>query len=686
MAPPAGEPVQPVEPASGDAPASGPQDELSAALEQPAAVVVATAPELQPVPPVPPVPPAGNAPVPGGAKKKGRVWLLAGIAALAVIVLIVAVVKLMPSGGGKDVLVYLNDDDELMFRKDLKAKTEPVELTDDETSSVLFSKDGKYIYYLESDAYSETGTLYRAETAKIGKKGFSPEKVSSDVAGSYDLSSYVRVLDNGGAVYIRGSGNNGQLRYYDGKESYKLANVSGYFSLDEKGAYAYYTEYDSADGTYSLYRVEVKDGGEKERLLKDADQIFGSYDANVLVYGKSNGNDGSGVWTSDIYSQTPGGDKSKLLSDVYSVVDVTVSGSKVSITYTTAQVEEHTLYDFVRDSMASSDANEREPSTSNYQTYGYWGWTTDWDAYSAAYDKWLEVETRNEIRQELRDTDYNLTTYTLHRYEDGKDTVLAEGLAFAYPRCSVSDGIYIYAKSEQDVSVVCDVSDLEYWSEIYNKIDTSERIWYQNVKGTESELGLDEDADTGVSSLYVLNGKEAVLSIYEDGESLIQAYSIGKDKLTFSSIVTDEDCISLQVGKNGKQDVLYYMTDLSSDHSSGDLMYYVNGNKATVAREAAEVVLLDDGKAVFKADEITYNNRRNTTECSLYAVKDGKNERIADDVAWYSITYLDTNRVLYISDGDLFVWNGSASEKLASDVTSFWSSRYADSQVFSADW
>ena len=679
--PPVEEPVQPVEPASGDAPASGPQDELSAALEPPTAVVVATPPELQPVPPVPP---AGNAPVLGETRKKGSVWLLAGIAALAVIVLIVAVVKLLPSDGGKDVLVYLNDDDELMFRKDLKAKTAPVELTDDATSGVLFSKDGKYIYYLEGDAYSGTGTLYRAETAKIGKKDFSPEKVSSDVS-AYDLSHNVRVLDNGGAVYIRSSGSDGQLRCYDGKESYKLASGVESFTLNEKGTYAYYTEYDSADGTYSLYRVEIKDGGEKERILKDVDRIYSDYDADMLVYGKSNGSGSNGVWTSDIYSQAPGGDKAKLLSDVYSVVDVTVSGSKTSITYTTAQVEEHTLYDFVRDSMASSDASEREPDTSDYQTYGYWGWTTDWDAYSAAYDAWWEVELRNEIRQELQNTNYNLTTYTLHRYEDGKDTVLAEGLASSYPACSVPDGIFIYAKSEQDVSVVCDVSDLEYWSEIYDRMNASERIWYQNVNGTESELGLDEDG-AGVSSLYVLNGKEAVLSVYEDGENVIQAYSIGKDKLTFSSIVTDEDYTYFSVGKNGKQDVLYYMTDLNSDYTSGDLMYYVNGNKTTVAKEATKVVLLDNGKTVFKMEDVAYNNRSETTECSLYVVKDGKNERIADDVALYNIAYLDTNRVLYISDGDLFVWNGSASEKLASDVTGFWASRRADRQEFSLDW
>ena len=659
------------------------QDELLAALAQPAAVVAAPAPELRPVLPVPP---AGSAPVLNETRKKGGVWLLAGIAALAVIVLIAAVVKTLPSDSGRDVLVYLSGDDELMFRKDLKVKTKPVELTDDETSGVLFSKDGKYIYYLESDAYSGTGTLYRAETAKIGKKGFSPEKISSDI-DSYAFSLNVRVLDNGGAVYIRGSGGDGQLRYYDGKESCKLANGVGDFTVDEKGAYAYYTEYDSADEAYSLYRVAVRDGGEKERIVKDAGRIYSSYDAAVLIYGRSGGSDGSGVTTMDIYSQEPGGDKTRLLSNVCGVLDVTASGSSVSITYTTAQVEEHTLYDFVTDSLASSDAGEQEPSVSDYQTRSAWGWmTTDWDAYEAACEAWGEVEARSEIRRELQNTYYNLTTYTLRRYENGKSTVLAEGLASPSPACSVSDGIFIYAKSSQDVSAVCDVSDLEYWSEICGEINASERIWYQNVNGTESELGLGRDDGVSVNSIYVLNGKEAVLSICEDGETAIQAYRIGRDRLTFSATVTDEDFTGLRAGRNGKQDVLYYMTDLAADHTSGDLMYYADGNKTTAARDASRAVLLDGGKAVFKMEDVKYNSRRDTTECSLYVVKNGKDEHIADDAALDSIAFLDAGRVIYISDGDLFLWNGSASEKLASDVTSFWSSRDADCQVWSPNW
>ena len=325
----------PAQPASEAAQGNDQQDDLSAALEQPAAVVVAAAPEIQQVPPVQPV---GNEQVLGKNKKRGSTLILLGIAVVAVIVLAVVLIKVLPSGGGKETFLYLTDDDELMFRKDLKAKTEGVELTDDKVSNVLFSKNGKYIYYLESGDYSDTGTLYRVETAKIGKKDFSPEKVSPDVGGIYNVS----VLDSGGAVYIRGGGK-GQLRYYDGKESYKLASDVDGFGVNEKGTYAYYSEYDSSDESYSLYRVEIKNGGEKERIVKDATEFYNEFDADVLVYGKSNGSDSDGIMTYDVYSQAPGGDRTKLLSDVYRVLDVTTNGTKVSISYLTAEVEKHML-------------------------------------------------------------------------------------------------------------------------------------------------------------------------------------------------------------------------------------------------------------------------------------------------------------------------------------------------------
>lgn len=676
---PPADPVPPPEsaPPAAPAPESAPRDELAAALETAAVPVPVT--EIQPVP----AGGNGGAGGPGGPavpipKKKPPILLLAAVAAvIAAVAAVVLLVKLLPSGGG-EVFVYRTEDDELMFRKDLKAKTEAVELTDDAPAGVRLTKDGKYIYFLEG-MDEETSTLYRAETAKIGKKNFSPEKVSSDV-NRYGIT----LLPSGGALYIRGSGEDGQLRFYDGKESYKLASgVSGSdYSVDEAGSFAYYTETDPSDYTMSLYRVRIGPNGEKEKLLKDADVIYSAYDAGVLVYGRSNGE--TGDWeeeTYDVYSQIPGGEKTKLLSGVSDVLHVSADGTKVSLVYLTARTEEHTLYDFVSDSLASGDAQEKEPDYSDYQTRNAWGWTTtDWDAYNEAYEKWSLVNERNYIRQALRETEHNVTTYDLSVYEAGTDLLLASELAF-YPTCSAEAGVYLYAKSEQEVSAVCDVKDLDYWEDVYERMGTAEQAWYQNVGGVESPLDL--DGDSGLGSLTILNGDEAVLVVYEDGEALLQSYSVDKSALTFVSTITDEDFSSLAKGVSGKKDALYYFTDLDSGGESGELICYAGGKTVSVAKDAARVVVLDDGSAAFKLEDVVYNDRRGIQEGSLYVMKDGKGQRIADDVYASSIAYLDARRVVYISDGDLFVWNGKDSEKLASDAAYFWTNGQADRRTYS---
>ncbi|MDE7220844.1 MAG: hypothetical protein K2O45_14710, partial [Oscillospiraceae bacterium] len=403
------------------------------------------------------------------------------------------------------------------------------------------------------------------------------------------------------------------------------------------------------------------------------------------VYGKSNGD---GDWdrgysgTYDIYSQVPGGEKTKLLSDVSDVLDISVDGGKVSLVYLTTEMEEHTLYDFVSDSLASSDAGQREPSYDDYQTTNAWGWwTTDWEAYNAAYEVWSAVESRNYLRQSLKDTPYTVTTYTLNRYENGEKSTLAAELAF-YPTFSAGAGVYLYARSEQEISAVCDVQDLAYSSDIYGMMDAAERSWYQNVGGEESPFDLDEDSS--LDDLYVLNGNEAVLVVYEDGEALLQTYSVDKKGLTFVSTITDDDFSFPVMGRSGGKDALYYFTDMDKDRSTGELICYANGKETSVAKDADRVVLLDDG-TVFKLEDISYNDRRSQTEGSLYVVKNGKSERIADDVFVWRTAYLSGSQVAYISDGDLFVWNGKDSEKLASDVTNFWSSSQAGYQSFSCN-
>ena len=98
--------------------------------------------------------------------------------------------------------------------------------------------------------------------------------------------------------------------------------------------------------------------------------------------------------------------------------------------------------------------------------------------------------------------------------------------------------------------------------------------------------------------------------------------------------------------------------------------------------DVPQVTILADSGAVFKVEDQKYNNRKDISEGSLYLMKDGKGTRITDEADLAEIAYLGANRVLYISDGDLRLWTGKDSEKLASDVNTFWVNNVAGSETY----
>ncbi len=760
--------------AASESPAAGPVPEpVPEAVPVPAppaapAAVEAAPVQLEPLA-VPKSPVAVTAVEPSSAgdgepilgRKKGqggKVLALLAVAAVVVIAAVFGVVKLVSGGGGgggKPAYVYLTGDDELMFLKSLQADGEKAEITDEKSGGVQFSPEGNYIYFsrMKDGSY---GDLYRMEIAKIGKEGAEPQKISSEV-------SYYEFLPEEQLVFLKGSGEDQQLRFFDGSEDYKLAGGVSEFTVNAEATHAYYTE--AADGAYTLYRVPLAADGEKEKLVKDANRFLTPLDADPLVYSQSDGEGGSTVYTavpggekeklaggvneiidltvldggkvrllygvaeegSDeygatytvycvtsggekeklasevaqlhgwsesggrislvygvldqkaegnssylLYTVTSGGEKEKIASEVDSVYAVDLDGSEASVLYTTVDAEEHTLYEFVTDSTAEADAQVQEPSYSDYETIDpYWGWyTTDWDAYYDAWEVWSQVSHREQLRQELKDTSYNILSYDLTRYDKGETTVIAEGLA-AVEVLDTEHEICIYTKQEGEAKAVAELADLEYSSELYGMMGSDETpVQYVNVKGAESELDLDEDYTP--NEILVLNGSQVVLRAYDkEYESALFRYTLENGKLTGGGVLTDEPFSGLTAGTapNGKEG-LYYFTDLDEKNSTGELICYT-GEKITIAKDAREVLMLD-GKTIFKLDEMSYDSRRETMEGSLYTVTDGQSAKVADDVDISSISILDAKQILYIGDGDLFVWNGTENTKLASDVTVFW--------------
>ena len=659
------------------------------------------------------------------AKRRGKAgFVVLGAAAAAVIAVIAAVVWLFSAvpGGGKGGYAYLTEDGELMYLADLKEKTEALELTDEAgwSAGVSFSPDGKMVYFIDAES-----TLYQISTAELKKDG-RPERVARDV-------SWFMLLDDGRLLYWEKDGSG--FSVYDGKESFRLVwdYLDYQLSADQKTLY--YTQQDEVDGTLTLYKKALEKDAKGEKLLKNADWIYSSYDADPLVYVEEDGDGGDGNHLT-VYSCAPGGSKTKLADGVYSVAGMTADGGL----YCWKQdVEERTLYDFVTDAKAKEDAAvlaQGEPEYPSWQKYEVWdfefsdgtlyciaydgtkhpldeaevkkraeaeGWGFydspdelvavcysmyyygDYDPlqeyydkaleeYEAAFDKWYDAQSREERRQELKDTTYRQSSYSLYRYVDGESESIAAGAKSAYGPSAPGEGIFLYRKVDQKDGKVGDVADLSYYGEVYDLLNaeggSGETTWYQNVGGVESELDLEDF--TSVSHVIALSGKEAVLWVYDGSEEALLSYAIGRDALTFASTILEGDDFTIPYAGLAESGKLYLFTDVvegsggNGYRSVGDFCRYQGGKLETIAKEVYELYLLDGSGAMYAVTDVDGQYYQ-----ELAQLKDGRLSAITDEMSGAPI-FLDKTQVLYVSDGDLMLWDGKQERRIARDVEQVW--------------
>lgn len=718
------EEAAPEEAAPGDA---DPQETPPAAEGSPASTPEQPAPGGAVVPFAAAVPDATGAAtaVADPPKRRGRAGLVVlGAGAVVVILAAVLLFKLLSGlgGGGKAAFAYLNEDGELMYLADLKEKTQALELTDEADGSkttVRFSPDGKTVYFTDSDR-----SLYHIAVSEL-KKGGRPERISRDVSSFF-------LLDDGRLLYSEFNGES-KLSLYDGKESFRLIRGYNEYRLSQDQKAIYYTQLDEMDGTLSLYKMALTKDAQEERLLKGASSILTDYDADLLVYTVTDaGSDDVGGNNMTIYSCTPGGDKTKLVSDVYSysVTGVKSEGGKADFYYYVQDVEKRTLYDFVTDATAEADSATLDAGEPAYpHSYGYSpsdynilddttieyytevdGWhllnvssllsadyptaydvymntyniealaredaQANYDAAMADYDQryetWYAAQDREWIRESLKEEQYDQTSYSLYHYTgEGKGDPIATALQFIAPSAPF-DGVFLYQKVDVKGGKVADVADLSYAGEVRDLLGSGggDGPWYQNVGGKESELDLD-----GVSSIYgvyVLDGKEVVLDLYdEDGVSMLQSFSLGQDALTFTSTIVEDDFAGPYWSRSSGKDALYLFTDVTSDrnyNTAGDLCVYQNGKLETVAQEVYGAYLLDESGATYVISDIDSSDAR-----ELALLKDGKPASITDEMEG-APTFLDGGQVLYLADGDLTLWDGKESRRIARDVERVWTS------------
>ena len=290
------------------------------------------------------------------------------------------------------------------------------------------------------------------------------------------------------------------------------------------------------------------------------------------------------------------------------------------------------------------------------------GTTVDYDAYEAALSEWDDVQTRNAIREGLQDED--IPIQTVYRYEDGTLTevnnqVLGTESVAGSLMFITTDAFTGKIPIEQIIagSGTLDFSDLN--GDAINLIlgdgtlctmSSSAAATYadvmDNMYGNLSALG-----DKG---LYLTDG---------DGE-LYVAYAEGSVLGSFSLVSDDAHVL----GVDG--DALYYADGvyLNNDTYFCDLCVYEDG---TSTRLAQDIVL---GEMNLYSDDVilAYAGYREGSGYELVMINaKGEQTYIAEDVTQY--VRVDDSTLLYISDGDLYYYNGKEKKLVETGVDMVWS-------------
>lgn len=725
-------------PASSEAAEAAPTDQAAAEVAEtaptsadeeaaiPAVVEHAAAAEVIPAP-------AESAPVEAIRSKLSRfvskpVYLYSAIAAVCVVILLAVVFSFAGSSSDKS-LFYLKDNE--IQHVGLK-KPEPMEMTDrlDLGNTwlgyhtlayyIFLSEDGRYVFYPDRFEY-DSSTYYWRDLKAGNAADATAVKIDSEI-------QYVPHITKDGSKVFYIKGEEHRLYVYDRKsgDRSKLADNVDTFYVNEDGTYLVYET--MVEDDYAVYEMTIKKlEGEKNKLDSYATIEWVSPTVTTVYYVKEG----------NLYKKQKGKDKEKIASDVDRIISVI---DDKSMYYLKKEEVTTNLASLIHDDLAAADRDmtepvypvyppepliplysdfttevwvdsyfgyERHPVTNNW---GYWRQDTDYDAYNAAYDRYLEEYDawRQEVNRIEDEYDAAYDAYQDKLFRDR----LREALNDESNRVSYNQYNLYYWKEGTEELVASDVAQGGNYSFYLAASDSSPVVVYQKYSTTSgSKLKLSEVLeDNGYyldSILYDLEyratssrttadeafaaiaGKESILesdkarrwTIREDGIYFLDDYDYDKEYGALKMIPIEKEALGKPVllledvndYRFGEGNKPYAFKDVKQ--GSGDL--YLDGKTIATDVYIYSLTSLQGSDAILFYKDYSERNEHGT----LTMYKGGKETKIADDV--YGFAPIDEKSIAYLTEynvnrerGDLMLYNGKGKPVLIdSDVTaiiSFW--------------
>lgn len=297
---------------------------------------------------------------------------------------------------------------------------------------------------------------------------------------------------------------------------------------------------------------------------------------------------------------------------------------------------------------------------------GQW-YVLDQKSYEDAVQKYRDYENVENLRQNLKDYNYSVDRYDLYRMVKGsKPECLVEGINEDSLRSSVSEGLFVYEKATALTDVKIDIAE---FNNVYSAYDLVNQAihpeYYSTVEdlGMEAELyyymGSEKQLDTGefgkVTSLSNVkvsqDGKQVVVTA--DGEDTNNVlYTISNGELK-DPIALDEDVYQ---GSWVENTFYFYIADDLSD-TEADLCKLVKGKSEVVLKRVpiSEVVYYAEDNVYAVMDDPEYGGITTSGTLRLYDAK-GNDSKVDSDVTNY--TYINSKRIVYMQDDDLYIYNG----------------------------
>ena len=291
------------------------------------------------------------------------------------------------------------------------------------------------------------------------------------------------------------------------------------------------------------------------------------------------------------------------------------------------------------------------------------GTTLDYEKYDEACNKWYEASGRINLREELKNKENDFAVSTLYCYEKGKLTPVNETVLDT----EVFNGGLLYNTTD----LITDKAPID---ELFSSYDVKKHLYIDYA--AENNILLDDGTTCKMSA----SAAEAFAEAHEDDYATLyfteKEVYMSEDNGTLSvapisggvagdfSIVTDDAEIL-----DADDDTLYYASGIYESNSVTYCDLY-SCQKGTGTRLAKDIML---GSTNLYSDGmiLAYTGYRSNGGYELTMIDSkGESTLIAEDVSKY--IRVDKSNLMYISDGDLYVYNGKEKILVRTEVDQFW--------------